>query len=227
MDKQYIEDNDIAAKYLRGDLTPEEASDFEIYLIDKPDLIEQLEMDGLLFKKLPQLEELTKPQKAKFHWFFGFSWQTSLVTIAICMLGAQFIFYSNFYYQPRIDPRPVFVENMTTRGSQDESASRRTITYQKNESQVILILNPEDEIATEFDIVIRKLANRSVIRNISIIRRGDHGYITIILQKNIMSEDDYSIEMIALNGSLTTEVLPVRFKFLWNTHKTIKDECRT
>ena len=50
MDKKYIEENGIVTKYLRGQLTPEETSEFEAYFLDKPEIIEQLELDSILIK---------------------------------------------------------------------------------------------------------------------------------------------------------------------------------
>ena len=48
MDKQYIDDNDIGIKYLRKQLTPQETEEFEIYLMEHPEMVEALELDSLL-----------------------------------------------------------------------------------------------------------------------------------------------------------------------------------
>ena len=44
MDKQYIQDNEIEIKYLRNQLTPEEVEEFEVYLMENPEAIENIEL---------------------------------------------------------------------------------------------------------------------------------------------------------------------------------------
>jgi len=48
MDKQYIEDNEIGIKYLRGQLGDDELAEFETYLMDNPELLDQLAIDDIL-----------------------------------------------------------------------------------------------------------------------------------------------------------------------------------
>ncbi len=48
MDKKYIQDNEIDIKYLRGQLADDELELFEIYLMENPEALEQLEVDSLL-----------------------------------------------------------------------------------------------------------------------------------------------------------------------------------
>lgn len=69
MDQNYIEQNDIARKYMQGRLTPEEAADFEVYLMDKPELVEEMELDGLLDKHLEQTSSVKEKRTG-----FLFSW---------------------------------------------------------------------------------------------------------------------------------------------------------
>lgn len=45
MDKQYIEKNEIEIKYLRNQLTEAEEEKYEIYLMENPDVIDQLSLD--------------------------------------------------------------------------------------------------------------------------------------------------------------------------------------
>ncbi len=50
MDKKYIEDNEIGIKYLRKQLVPEELEAFEIYLMENPEMVDELEVDILLME---------------------------------------------------------------------------------------------------------------------------------------------------------------------------------
>ncbi|GAA6136541.1 hypothetical protein NBRC116583_02880 [Arenicella sp. 4NH20-0111] len=65
MDKRYIEDNEIEIKYLRNQLAPEEAEEFEVYLMENPCFLEQLETTSVLMKEVPQVkpEAVTEIEK--------------------------------------------------------------------------------------------------------------------------------------------------------------------
>lgn len=53
MDDEYIIQNDIVKRYLHNKLTPEETVEFEEYMLNKPELLEQLELDSVMQEHLP------------------------------------------------------------------------------------------------------------------------------------------------------------------------------
>ena len=59
MNKKYIEDNNIDVKYLRNQLNDEELEGFEVYLIEHPEMVEQLELDDVLKANLSTRKYLT------------------------------------------------------------------------------------------------------------------------------------------------------------------------
>ena len=48
MDRTYIEQNDIVIRYVRGELSSQEAEAFEIYYLDKPELVEEVRINRYL-----------------------------------------------------------------------------------------------------------------------------------------------------------------------------------
>lgn len=48
MDKRYIEENEIGLKYLKGQLTNEQLEQFEIYMMNNPDILDDLNMEQLM-----------------------------------------------------------------------------------------------------------------------------------------------------------------------------------
>lgn len=72
MDKKYIDENEIEIKYLRNQLTTEELEEFEVFLIDNPELVEQLELDSTLLNGLEVLKQNVKKPKPIFHKIFSF-----------------------------------------------------------------------------------------------------------------------------------------------------------
>ena len=105
MDSKYIKEKNIIARYLRGSLTPEESIEFEEYLIDKPELIEQLEIDSQLMKTLPAVDYKSKrPQTASMQklWFWTTPLRASFATGFSCLLG----FYLFLFYWPDMPVKP-------------------------------------------------------------------------------------------------------------------------
>jgi len=64
MDKRYIDENDIGRKYLNNQLSVDDTEAFEIYLIDNPDMVEQLELDQIMSEGL-QEQDVHAESKAK------------------------------------------------------------------------------------------------------------------------------------------------------------------
>lgn len=52
MDRKYIEENDIGRKYLRNLLSSKDCEAFELYLIENPDMVDQLELDQVMTEGL-------------------------------------------------------------------------------------------------------------------------------------------------------------------------------
>ena len=71
MNMKDIEENAIAQKYASGQLTPQETEAFELYLLENPQFVEQLELDAVLAKgvKLIAKAPAAVPRKRAFWWF--------------------------------------------------------------------------------------------------------------------------------------------------------------
>lgn len=52
MDKKYIKENEIEIKYLRNQLTDDELEEFEVYLMDHPEVVDQLKLDSVLLENV-------------------------------------------------------------------------------------------------------------------------------------------------------------------------------
>jgi len=63
MDKRYIDEKEIGRKYLLNQLSVEDTEAFEIYLMDNPYMVEQLELDQILSKGLKEQNAQTVSKK--------------------------------------------------------------------------------------------------------------------------------------------------------------------
>ena len=99
MDRKYIEEQNIVSRYIRNELTPEECVDFEIFYINKPDIIERLEIEELLYRhtaraftdiKTPSIFNLGN----LLEWFSNFRLTPIYPGLAIfCLVQIALVFY--------------------------------------------------------------------------------------------------------------------------------------
>ena len=100
MDDDYINQNDIVKRYLHNKLTPEETLEFEVYILDKPELLEQLELDMVLIETLPKVNVVEKQKREEKSELKPSFWQVllgtpikaSFATGFACVLFAALLF---------------------------------------------------------------------------------------------------------------------------------------
>ena len=97
MDKQYIEENEIEIKYLRSQLTPDEVEEFEVYLMENPDSVEAVALEGLLVDHVGSHSiDDTINDSSFFSWALPFkAVLASLVPILVVALAINGAFVSN------------------------------------------------------------------------------------------------------------------------------------
>ena len=100
MNDETIKQNDVVKRYLQNKLTPEEIVEFEEYILDKPELLEQLELDMVLVKTLPKvavnetqkLAEKGQQKLSLWQLLFGTPLKASLGTGLACAMAAVLLF---------------------------------------------------------------------------------------------------------------------------------------
>jgi hypothetical protein len=97
MNNEYIIQNDIVGRYLRNKLTADEIIAFEEYAMDKPELLEQLELDSVLMETLPKAYDAKHQKTVEKNDIMSTFWQVivgtparaSLGTFAFCLVCAM------------------------------------------------------------------------------------------------------------------------------------------
>ena len=87
--KLYIERQEMARRYLRGELPEPEIEAFEIYLMDNPDLVEHLELDEVLTACLPEAEQKKRRTFSLWKWITGTPMGASIATFAMTLALAM------------------------------------------------------------------------------------------------------------------------------------------
>jgi len=98
MDKKYIEENEIEIRYIRNQLTPKELEQFEVYLMENPDSVEAVALEGLLVDHVGSHSiDDTVNDSSFFSWALPFkAMLASLVPIlVVAVLAINGAFVSN------------------------------------------------------------------------------------------------------------------------------------
>ncbi|MEP1384158.1 MAG: hypothetical protein ABJK64_10240 [Paraglaciecola sp.] len=144
MDDEYITQNDIIHKYLHNKLTPEEVMAFEEYIMDKPHLLEQLELDSVMVETMPNVKD---PPKKRFLW--GTSMLPSFLSGAACIAVVSVFFLSQTdSSQNYPSPNIVYLENY-------RSANTSTQINSYNSTSSLFVVDTSDFAEDKFDVMLQ------------------------------------------------------------------------
>ncbi|GAB2686956.1 hypothetical protein Q4574_03555 [Aliiglaciecola sp. 3_MG-2023] len=142
MDQEYIQNNDIANRYMQGKLCAEESEEFEVYLMENSEIVDQLELDSMLINTLPLINTTSKPKNSFWQSLFKTPTRASLTTLGSCILVFTLMLnYNHFSFFEKTLSSPSMVYVSSVRGnttSVDASFSLNEIS-----SSVSLVLQDE------------------------------------------------------------------------------------
>lgn len=159
MDDEYITQNDTVQRYLHNKLTPEETVEFEEYILDKPELLERLELDMVLVETLPHVKtqrheqhKISLGSRSPSFWtaIFGTPLRTSIFTACACILCFSILFNSSNFdtTSPSISPNIVYLENYRS------ADSTTTLIFKSNEILKVIVIDtpPNSDTGDIFEI---------------------------------------------------------------------------
>lgn len=112
MTRHYVQENDIVMRYLRGELSIAEQSEFEQFYLDDPETLDQLEAATALQKHLPRR---TSTAAAGRRWF---SLPTLVCSAAGLLLGIVLILPFHKAQGPLVQPNIRTIVIDTNRGAE-------------------------------------------------------------------------------------------------------------
>lgn len=199
-------------KYLRGKLTPEEAIEFENYILDKPDLVEQLEMDKALFESLPKVEfESSKAsgqkERSKKYWFSIFTPLAGVMATAVVFLGIQLNFLKV------VDPGEG--SSGAVQLVFPDSANRGEaipISIKAGVSHVVLAFEPSDFSVEFYDVVLRRSSDRKIVELYENVAVASAGYIVVLVEQEVVADQEYVVEIMQADNERVLDKYSVVFK---------------
>ena len=194
MDKDYIEEQDIAGKYLRGELTAEEIESFELVFMEDPGLLQRLELDAAFYRHARAAhEELKNVNKNNM--------LSSFIQVAMGMVAGVLIM--TFTPQLTRDDDDLLdrlgiaqVEYIDQfRGVAPGKVPTRSIELNSSAENLVIVIDTGDIVNMSYDIVInRNSGNRQVVS--SAINVADtSGELVIYIPVKLISEDVYVLTM--------------------------------
>ncbi|WP_102795653.1 hypothetical protein [Bowmanella denitrificans] len=194
-------------RYVRGELSGHELDKFEDYLMDNPELLEQLELDSVFASVLPKLELVTvKPDKGfnLWRWLFttpiGASLSASLGTACACVLLAALLWPNSSTQIPAISASNQLVHLGTLRST---SQPEKIIELSDKKTQLILVVQPVSFEDENFLVNIKSSSTGSETSlTASISASGD---IVVLIPSQALVAGKYQLNITGLTSGITQE----------------------
>lgn len=159
MDKHYIEQGEIVHKYVHGALLEHEAEAFEIYLMDHPEWVEDVQSEQLLKRKLADIppnrfHASTKRRHTSLLWA-GFG--SAFATAATCVLGI-YLYFNSALVPPQHGgtAQIAYLEQMRSPVSSDRGFN---VTLAPQTRHIVMVLTPAVPLASSYEIFLMDEAN--------------------------------------------------------------------
>lgn len=201
MDREFIEQHDIAQRYLHGRLTPEEAEEFEVYLMDNPEMIEELELDSIFVSHTASLKNLEQKPAPWWAWFWqkpaGASFSTLCFSVGIMWLSFPWI--NNEIAEQGADTSTGIAgfEAKTHYFEIERSSNAQTprvIEVSNKKLTHVFVLAPADLESSVFDVSILSSNDEEIFVFSALIRDGN-GEISFATPGHVFEVDQYRIEV--------------------------------
>lgn len=188
IDADYISQHDIAQRYLQGKLTPEETVEFEEYLMDKPELLEQLELDSVMVEHLPNVfnSPPKTAQNKRSRWTPLFS---HITAIAACSLLAVTLWLGqpNSEISPNFSPNIVYLENYRS------ATNITTLSFKLDEAFKVIAIDVPPNSGNEFDLKIVDTNGQYVLAQH--LQTNGNNEVTFLLYSTVLMNEKYKLEL--------------------------------
>lgn len=190
MNADYISQHDIVQRYLKGKLTPEETVEFEEYILDKPELLEQLEVDSVMSEHLPNIAP-KRSRRSIFRllsnllpWGISALCSVMLVTVLIQNRDTTDLIQNNsqIYY----------VENLRSM----HSSKQESISVNEDTTALVVVLTPQ-VLSVKHQIKLLDSASHELIYS-NEQTLSEFGQLNVIINKNILERGAVLLEAIPL-----------------------------
>lgn len=190
-EKDY-ESEDFTLKYLRNQLSAEEKENFECWFMDKPDVIERLELDSIFFEHIPNV----KIEKQKFRWnllsWFNTPMRASVATFASCAIAfSVFIGVMNNNSSVVLgDAQIVYFDEVRSTDSGPAKIGR----FERDSlaTHLIIVLPVDVGAGSNFQVTVKETLSGDTI-NLQEVKVNETGEVSIVFQQSMLRSGEYQL----------------------------------
>lgn len=195
MNMKYIEENAIAQKYASGQLTPQETEAFELYLLENPQFVEQLELDAVLAKGMELLDRSPKsePRYRAFWWFL-----TGLLSGGAGVFALSLLLVPLFSGVNTVGDTSQIAYLETVRGE----TSNNLVVIENEHKTLILVLDTGKTSQTTFS---ARLANNGnhIIKSWQPSQSDSDGQAVLLVETELLQNGHYEVAVEAFGENVT------------------------
>lgn len=188
---QYIEC--MAHDYLKGTLSPEEQVIFEEYLMEHPDILENLQIDSLLAQTLSEVAMPSKKRLELFKGNFRLSWLSSLSLLGLGAIGAYVsMFIISLLNAPVATVHTlesvVYVETMRSVNSEQVAAK-----LPLSAGNIGLMIAADFDQAGPFEVSISEYSTQRLVIELENVHKTENDDLAVILNTRIFNAGLYQV----------------------------------
>lgn len=185
--KEQIEHDDIAKRYVQGQLSSEENIAFEEYLMEYPEMLDQLQLDQVFMDAMGEVDVLkanSVQEKRLLGVVSGIKW-LCFGAIGAYASVAMFSFFNTTNTMMNVE-RVIYVD--TVRSS--DPVQKRIALADKNEKMVLMLSAGFDEKGP-FDVSIIKVDSQKVIAEFKAVPKTETDDIAIVVDSELFGLGRY------------------------------------
>lgn len=204
LNDDYIKQHNLVTRYIRGQLTPEEATEFESYFIDKPELLEQIELETVLYEQIPKVEFQQQGESdSSANWlnipmaWMGQSLANTLVAFASsCLLGIGLTLML-LQEEPGIQEAAGIGQVVYTDTYRSSQSDVRIQIDLQEEAHTLVLVSPVEVFNQDYQIsLIREDSNTHVVS--LQIRADANGELSVVIPVSLLHSGEYVLWVSAI-----------------------------
>lgn len=206
MNMQDIEQRNIKQRYLTGRLNAQEVAAFEEYMLDKPELTQELELDSILYKTMPECMEqqpaiatntMSSRRNQRLRQTLNASWKYALAA------GLGAFLFGPMVHSPLFSPAELARPAALTITGNNQIAylettrsmlsADKTIELGATASQLILLIQPATMTDSEFAVSLQRAdtpASNAFATQATLANNGD---LIISVPTDILQPATYAL----------------------------------
>jgi hypothetical protein len=193
----YINQHDVIRRYLKGKLSAEETLEFEEYMLDKPELLEQLELDSVMMEQLPNIPMKTS-LVASTWWAWWRPTYSHLVAVAACAVMTVSLFMGGNNPTTSITTASPDILYL---GNYRSVQPMLSVDFSNAAQSKILVLSLPLVAEGEFDVLAENLdtLQREVLQHQ--LRANSEGELVVVLGTATLPAGRYNIDVQASSSA--------------------------